>query len=192
MWPFGQKREASRLAAIPVGETRAVAVLTTVVSENVVTSPVSGLASALLQVDLLERVSPGHAGRQDGTLDDDFNHLGRATFGQVLILRDGDGDEISVVGGRARFEPSTQTGGNPITKVPPELVPFLRRATGRGVLCCREATLRTGDRVLLKAVVQPTLRVVTAGYRSGTNLSYVTRDDLAPVVLVEVVDAPAW
>ena len=71
-------------------------------------------------------------------------------------------------------------------------MPLLRKATGRGVVCYRELTLGTGDSVRLKAVVEPTTSVVASGYRSGTRRTYVARDDLAPVVLEEVFEAPPW
>jgi hypothetical protein len=192
MWPFGHEDVAQRLAQIPPGKAGAVAVRVTVISENVVTSPLTRLASAFLQIDLLERIAAERAGIQDGSLNDEYFVLGSAKHGQVLRLRDPDGDEVSVVAGRVRFEPSTTQGGQPVTDVPPGLAPYLRNATGRGILCMREHALREGDTVLLRAVVEPSLRVVPEGYRSGTSVHYLTRDDLAPVVLVEVVDVPEW
>ncbi|HSO34310.1 MAG TPA: hypothetical protein VLT33_17360 [Labilithrix sp.] len=193
MWPFGEEtKEARRLAAIPPGETGAVAVQMTVVSENVVISPLSGLASAFLQIDLLERLPMGQASGPAETLDDDCFVLGSAKHGDILRLRDDDGDEIRLVASRVRFEVSTGTAGQPIADIPVALAPFLKNATGRGILCAHEHALRKGDSVLLRAVVEPSLRVVPDGYRSGTKVTYVARDDLAPVVLVEVVDVPAW
>ena len=197
MWPFERKPIVTRLGAVPVGEAAAVVVLTSVVSSNVVTSPVSGISSALLQVELLERVPIGQGRTEafgaEGSLHDDFVSLGRATFGQVLVLRDQGGDEISLVVGRARFDVTTpRNGGTPIASVPAELVPFLRNASGRGVVCYREFPLLQGDKVLLRAVVEPSQAVVTGGYRSGSSLRYVARDDLGPVVLEEVIEAPAW
>ncbi len=168
MWPFGHDHVVQRLAAIPPGTTGAVAARVTVVSESSVVSPLSGLASAFLQVDLLER------------LIDEYVVLGSVKYGQVLRLRDCDGDEVSVVAAAVRFEPSTLLGGQPVTDILPELAPYLRNATGRGILCSREHALRTGDAVLLKAVVEP------------SRTRYLVRDDLAPVVLAEVVDVPVW
>ena len=71
-------------------------------------------------------------------------------------------------------------------------MPLLRRASGRGVVCYRELTLGTGEDVLLKAMVEPSRSVVASGYRSATRTTYVARDDLAPVVLEEVFEAPPW
>ena len=192
MWPFGHEQEARRLAQIAPGTHGAVAVRVTVVSDNVVISPLSGLASAFLQIDLLERLSLDRAGFQDNERDDEFFVLGSAKYGQVLTLRDGDGDEVSVVATRIRFEPATLIGGQPVAHVPAVLAPYLRNATGRGVICSREHALRTGDAVLLKAVIEPSPHVVPDGYRSGTAIRYLPRDDLAPVVLVEVLEVPAW
>ena len=134
----------------------------------------------------------GQAGGPAETLDDDGFVLGSARHGDILRLRDDDGDEISLVASRVRFEVSTVTAGQPITDIPVALAPFLKNATGRGVLCSQEHALRKGDSVLLQAVVEPSLRGGPDGYRSGAKVAYVARDDLAPVVLVEVVDLPAW
>ena len=196
MWPFEGKKVASSLGAI-AGEPGSVDVLTSVVSTNVVTSPVSGMQSALLQIELLERIEtqqrPLEAFGGDAEGLDYFASLGVALFGDVLVLRDAAGDEISIIASRARFEPTTPfNGGVPIARVPAELVPFLRRASGRGVVCYRELALLQGDKVRLTAVVEPSQSVIAAGYRSGTQLRYLARDDLGPVVLTEVIEAPGW
>jgi hypothetical protein len=190
MWPFGRKNVAARLGEVTRGEPGAVDVLTTVVSANVVTSPVSGMCSALLQIELLERV-PTQEGDGDAAIDR-FESLGIALFGDLLVLQDGAGDEISVVAGRARLDVANRHGGTTLTRVPAELVPFLRRATGRGAICYREFPLLEGDKVRLKAIVEPSQAVVTTGYRSGSKLRYLARDDLALVVLEEIFEAPEW
>lgn len=199
MWPFGRRKIATRLGAVGAGDAGPVEVLVSVVSPNVVTSPISGLQSALLQVELLERIAlaQGHgqafggAFGRDGGAYDEFVSLGLVLLGEILVLRDAHGDEISVVTGRARFESATpRNGGTPIDRVPAELVPLLRRASGRGIVCYREFLLVEGDKVRLKAVVEPSQVVVTSGYRSGATVRYLARDDLAPVVLEEVLELP--
>ncbi len=35
-------------------------------------------------------------------------------------------------------------------------------------------------------------RSAATGYRPGTRVAYVARDDLGPVVLAEVFETPAW
>ncbi len=195
MWPFGRKKVADRLGAVAVGEPMAVDVLTSVVSPNAVVSPVSGMRSALLQVELVERLPEeqrqnGAFSGGEGAVFDRFVSLGVALF---LVLRDRDGDEISVVAGRARLDAAaSRNGGTPLATVPAELVGFLRRATGRGVICYRELPLLEGDKVRLRAVVEPSQTVVTSGYRSGSKVRYLVRDDLAVVILEETVEAPAW
>lgn len=199
MWLFARKKVANRLGAVTTaGAPLAVDVLTTVVSPNAVRSPVSGLVSALLQIELVERV-PLDQGQAvafeggDGAGSDAFVSLGTALFGDIVILRDADGDEISVVSGRARFDAATpRNGGTPLATVPAELVGFLRRATGRGVVCYREFPLLEGDKVRLKATVEPSQSVVSSGYRSGTKVRYVARDDLALVILEEIFETPSW
>lgn len=131
------------------------------------------------------------AGGED--VSDRYDLLGTIVLGDVATLRDEDGDEITIVARRARIEPALpRRGGTPITRMPAEIVPLLQRATGRGVICYRELTLSTGDKLRLRAVVEPTQSIVADGYRSGTRVTYVARDDLEPVVLEEVFEAPAW
>jgi hypothetical protein len=201
MWPFGRKKVWNRLAAAGTAEARGepphpvlVETLTTIVSPANVVSPVSGMRACIVVIELVERVPLRQEyGAGDEIERDVYESLGFVVLGDVATLRDPDGDEITVVTRRARITPSQHArGGTPVSRVPAELVPFLSRATGRGVVCYRELTLGMGEKVLLKAVVEPTASVVPSGYRSGTRTTYVARDDLAPVVLEEVFEAPAW
>ena len=195
MWPFGRKKVWNRLAA--AGEPRTpvhVSVLTTIVSPSSVVSPFTGMRAGLLLVELVERIPLSNdqgAGGED--VSDRYDLLGTVVLGDVATLRDEDGDEITIVARRARIEPALpRRGGTPIMRMPAEVVPLLQRATGRGVICYRELTLSTGDKLRLRAVVEPTQSIVADGYRSGTRVTYVARDDLEPVVLEEVFEAPAW
>ena len=199
MWPFGRNNVAGRLAGTlgAAAEPYKVSVLTTIVSPISVTSPLTGLRAAMLHVELVERIPLAHQddmlmeGRRRDT--DLYESLGVVVFGDVVTLRDEDGDEITIVVGRARIEPQLpRHGGTPLSRVPPELVPMLAKASGRGVVCYRELTLGESDKIRLKAVVEPSQHVVASGYRSGTRLTYVARDDLAPVVLEEVAGAAGW
>ena len=200
MWPFGRKKVAARLAAASGGggagrEPVSVSVLTTIVSPGSVVSPLTGMHAAMILVEVLERIPliPSGQADQGDSVSDVFNLLGVVVLGDVVTLRDDDGDEINVVVGRAQLAPQLpRRGGTPVTRVPPEIVPILGRATGRGVVCYRELTLGQGEKVRLKAVVEPSQSVVMSGYRSGTRVTYVARDDLAPVVLEEVFEAPSW
>jgi hypothetical protein len=204
MWPFGRKKVWDRLAApfadaaaAPDGEpprTAAVSVLTTIVSPTTVTSPFTGLRAALVLLELLERIPVStDPGLEEQTMTDRFDVLGSVVLGDATTLRDADGDEITIAANRARIAPALpRTGGALIARMPPELVPLLPRAKGQGVLCYRELTLGVGDKLRLRAVVEPTRSVVADGYRSGTRTTYLARDDLAPVVLEEVFESPPW
>lgn len=187
-----------RLAAAAGGRSsgpREVSVLTTIVSADSVVSPMSGLRAALVDIEILERIrrSPGAArGSIEETDTDTFELLGTFVCGDVLTLRDEDDDEITIVARRARIDPQLSfRKGTPLTRVPPELAPLLSRATGRGVICYRELLLREGDKLRLKAVIEPSQSVVSNGYRSATRSSFVARDDLALVVLEEVSASPS-
>jgi hypothetical protein len=201
MWPFGRTKVWTRLAAASAAEAAGeprqpvpVAALTTIVSSPTVVSPFSGVRASIVVIELVERIPlanehrPGNEG-----VSDFYESLGTVVLGDVATLRDLDGDEITIVVRRARVELVTRAAGaTPLVRAPAEVVPLLRRATGRGVICYREVTLGPGEKILLKAAVEPSTSIVTTGDRSGTRTTYVTRDDLAPVVLVEVVDPPRW
>lgn len=162
--------------------------LTTIVSPNAVESPLDGTRAAILYVELLELLE-----LERGPTDEAYGSLGVVVLGDVVTLRDDDHDEIAIVARRARINPATpHARPAPLDEAPPELVPLLAKAKGRGLLCYRQVSLATNDRVLLTASVEPATSVVAAGYRSGTQRTYVARDDLEPVILDEVVAAPAW
>jgi hypothetical protein len=152
------------------------------------------MRAGLLLIELVERAPLSNeqgAGGED--VSDRYDLLGTVVLGDVATLRDEDGDEITIVARRARIEPALpRRGGTPVARVPAEVVPLLQRATGRGVICYRELALSTGDKLRLRAVVEPTQSVVADGYSEGTRVTYVARDDLEPVVLEEVFEAPAW
>jgi hypothetical protein len=203
MWPFGRKKVWDRLAAASAharnekaaeAEPVHVAVLTTIVSPPTVVSPFTGMRAGFIFVELVERIGlTNDQGAGGESVSDAYDVLGTVVLGDVVTLRDAGGDEITIVARRARIEPALpRRGGTPITRMPPEIVPLLQRATGRGVLCYRELTMSTGDKLRLRAVVEPTHSIVADGYRSGTRVTYRARDDLAPVVLEEVFEAPTW
>lgn len=190
MWPFGEKVAGRLSAALGARDPVKVSVLTTVVSPDTIMSPISGVRAAVIDIEILERIpASSNDSRESDT--DVYELLGTFVFGDLVTLRDEGGDEISIVVGRARIDPQLpRHGGHPLSRVPPEVVPLLARASGRGVVCYRELTLEDGDKVRLKATIEPSHTVVSSGYRSGTKSSYVARDDLAPVVLEEVFDSP--
>ena len=192
MWPFEDDKAWDRLAGGGSQEPFRVSVLTTLVSPPVAVSPFTGLRAGIVRVELVERM-PESSDSHTELVGSDYELLGSVVLGDVATLRDDDGDEITIMVRRASIRPASPgRGGTPITRMPPELVPLLPRATGRGVLCYRELPLSSGDRVRLRAVVEPTRSVVADGYRSGTRVTYLARDDLGPVVLEEVFDVPSW
>jgi hypothetical protein len=203
MWPFGREKVWDRLAAASAHgggkgggprEPVHVSVLTTIVSPSTVVSPFTGMRAGFLLVELVERIPVANdQGAGGEVLSDVYDLLGSVVLGDVVTLRDDDGDEITIVARRAQIKPALpRRGGTPITRMPPEIAPLLQRTTGRGVLCYRELTMSAGDKLRLRAVVEPTQSIVADGYRSGTRLTYLARDDLAPVVLEEVFETPAW
>jgi hypothetical protein len=194
MVPFEDKKTWNRLAGGGAAEPFQVSVITRLVSPSSVVSPFTGMRAGILQVELVERVPDSndpHA--RNGSVGDRYDSLGALVLGDVATLRDEAGDEIKIMVRRATIQPvSSRDGGTPIVRIPAEIVPLLGRATGRGVLCYRELALSDGDKVRLRAVIEPTRRVVADGDRSGTRVTYLARDDLAPVVLEELFDGPSW
>ena len=202
MWPFGEK-VASRLAGVRSGEGRSsapakVSVVTTIVSGGPVTSPVTGVRSAIIFLEVLERVAvtSGVGVEVDlgpGRESDRYETLGEVLLGDVATLRDEDGDEIAIVAGRARISPQLPRGGGTLlAQLPAELIPFARKATGRGALCYRELAFREGDKVRLRAVVEASASAAPMGSGSDAKRSYIVRDDLAPIVLEEMLAASSW
>ncbi|MDB4942875.1 MAG: hypothetical protein JWP97_2409 [Labilithrix sp.] len=184
MGPSGTTR-ASSLGAVREGESASVALTLRVASADAVVSPLTGLRSALLRIEILERFSRGHgADRGEGDIHE---VIGAVHHGDLLVLADEDGRELTLLARACELVPwMAEAGGQPLTTAPPEIVPLLRRATGRGLLCFRELSLRGGDLVRVTAVVEATRAVTASGYRDAAGLRYVARDDLAPVVLEEL------
>jgi hypothetical protein len=194
MWPFEDEKTWSRLAGGGSADPFHVSVITRLVSPSSVVSPFTGMRAGILHVELLERMPDSndpHA--RNAAVTPRYDSLGALVLGDVVTLRDEAGDAIDILVRRASIQPaSSRGGGTPVGRMPAELVPLLRRATGRGVLCYRELTLSAGDTLRLRAVVEPSRRIVAEGSRSGVRVTYVARDDLAPVVLEEVSDVSAW
>lgn len=204
MWPFEGKKIAARLGAASKSEAPGgteVSVVTSIVSPNLVVSPFTGIRAALIYLEVLERVSNMNEGFSAATLvssetsdRDAFFLLGSIVIGDLLTLRDEDGDEITVVARRSRIVPALpRTTGTPIEQAPAEIVPLMTRGSGRGTLCYHELPLSEGDKVKVTAWVEPSRTVVSAGYRSGSRVSYVAREDRDElVVLEEIFEVPSF
>jgi hypothetical protein len=196
MWRSGRRKVERRLAAASAsaapGEPARpveVSVLATVVSPGAVVSPLTGVRAAVVRLELLERLPAARGAPADL---ERYESLGVLVLGDLVTLRDDDGDEISLVARRATIQPAAPPQGAPeLGKVPAEMVPMLARARGQGVLCYRELALLTNDRVLMTAVIEASSSSSVAAYRAGPRKNYVARDDLAAVVLDEVVSSPA-
>jgi hypothetical protein len=147
-------------------------VIARVASGNDVVSPLSGVRAAFVQVELLEAA--------EGALES----LGAFILGDVVTLGVEDASiEIDIVARRAELRLlAPRTGGVRVEQVIPELVPLLARARG-GVLYCRERLVLHGERLRVRAHVE---RVE----RSPRTERLVVRDDLGPVTLDEVLEAP--
>jgi hypothetical protein len=177
VWPFTKTGAVGRLGAVLPGEPGAVELVATVVSPDATTSPLTGARCVFAYVELLEHL--GTDPQRIGSVEEEVA-LGAMVYGgDPFVLRDEHGDEVSLVARRVRVElASALHTRTPLEQVPAELIPFLRRASGRGAVCYRERALREGDKVRLEAVVE--------GHRSGTRVSYVVRDDLRPTYLKEL------
>ena len=134
-----------------------------VASPDVVTSPMTSRRAALHVVEVFEREGPIE------------RSVGSVVVGDTLTLRSDDDVAVTLVARRTRFvfglsSPSFGAA-TPLGRFPPELIPVMRKATGRGELSYREHPLVHGSAVLLRAVIE------TAGP------TLVVRDDLAPVIV---------
>jgi hypothetical protein len=169
----------------------AVELLVRVVSPNALTSPLTGTQAAALRCELVEIVErEGAASALDGAPFEvaEVALGGLVLSGELLVVADVDGDELSLIARRARFELARPPGSAvPLGEVPPELAPLLRNATGCGTMAYRELALRTGDKLRLRAIVEASRTLATEGDRHETRLRYIARDDLGAVV---IEDAP--
>lgn len=205
MWPFEGNEIASRLAAASKSEGPGgtqVSVVTTITSPNLAVSPFTGIRAALIYLEVLERVAHMNEGASaatflygsDGGDRDDYHLLGSIVIGDLVTLRDEDGDEITVVARRTRIVPALRrTTGTPIEQAPAEIVPLMSRGSGRGTLCYHELMLSEGDKLKVTAWVEPSRTVVSAGYRSGSRVTYVAREDRDELVLLEeIFESPSF
>jgi hypothetical protein len=179
-------------ASLPEGQGGAralpVEMLATIVSSNLTASPISNLRGAAIRVDLVERVTSGGQVVGHGAAPEAHVPVGSLVLGDLLVLRDRFGDELTLVVRRAQLAPLGQEAATPLAVVPAELVGVARAASGSGVLCYREHFFCEGDLVRFKAFVEPQRRAVS----HGDALVYVARDDLGPVILEAVFVAPVF
>jgi hypothetical protein len=189
MWPFAERSQ--RLEDL-VGPTRIDAVVR-VSSANSVTSPISGVKAAFVRLEALERVPRDTKSDRAGDAEDLFS-LGVVLLGDLVTLSLADSAiAIELPVRRATLRLVDQPAGViPVHRAVPELVPLFAQARRGGVLCQREHRVLCGDRLRLQAVVERTTSVVGVGYRSGAPERLVVRDDLAPVLLDEVLEAPSF
>jgi len=183
MWPFGRRGVVTRLAE--VDDHSEVEIVGTVCSPNAARSPITGERGAIIHVEVIERVQRDAAERRAlsaGPQRDDS--LGELIFGELVSLRDGDGTELSFIARRARFRFGTpRIAAQPLHEVPASLLPELRTRSGDGLLLYREHVVREGDQLRLQAIVEPAQHTAAHGYRTVPRVTFVTRDDLAPVFL---------
>jgi hypothetical protein len=183
MWPFGRKGVVTRLTGLE--ERTEVEILGTVLSGNAAVSPITGERGAIVHLEVLERIRRDKWERRTLRASPDRDDsLGELIFGELVMLRDEEGTELSFVARRARFRFSNpRRDVKRLPEIPPDLVPHLRRTTGEGVLLYREHIVREGDALRLQAIVEPAQHAAARGYRSTPRTTFVTRDDVAPVFL---------
>jgi len=193
MWPSAAK--PVRLEEL-VGPTP-LDVVTTVLSPDAVLGPVSGLAAAFVQVEVLERLpetSPGQLRSERVLSQGAYVSLGAVIFGDLVTLQldlEGGAATIDLVARRAELHllSAHERDATPVDHALPELVPLLSRAKQGGLLCQREHLVRSGARLRLRAVVERAGRAVASRHPSALAERLIVRDDLAPVRLDEVLDA---
>jgi hypothetical protein len=159
----------------------------TVVTENTVVSPLTGLRAAALRVTLLARRLPGkHPGTGEtvglggGGGPDVFTRIGDVWYGETLVIADAEGREVVVATAGLGLRAATvDRGATPLgTSPPPELAPLLASAAD-ALVCYRESLVMHGARVRLRAMVFP------AGPKR-----WETRPEAGPVTLTEIGPAP--
>jgi hypothetical protein len=165
-----------------------------VVGDDSLVSPFTGMPAAALVVVLTQRRTVG-SGDSRGHETTVFDLLGSSILGETLRLRpEGSPVEIDVPVASIRFRHPPEHLGMLLLEraLPPSLEPLAHAANGEGPLYFRETTLRAGDRVRLRATVEPSTRFMPSGYREQARRVLVTRPALAPVELEELLDVPAW
>ncbi len=174
-----------RLNLEDIGGPTAIDVLARVASPNDVVSPITGARGACIRVEVFERRDPSAPVRPDEL-------LGTVVLGDLVSVSiDLEGHEVTttsvdVVVRRAELRfTSPATSPEVLEMAAPELVPILRTQRGGGVIFYAERRIRCGEDLRLRAVVE---RGASADRRErGARL--ILRDDLAPVVLDEVLPA---
>jgi hypothetical protein len=158
--------------------------LTRVESPDDVRSPVSGRSAAFVHVEVVEQLSGVSAHEAS---------LGSVIFGDLLTLSI-EGEKVlmvDIVVRRATFRPIRPRVGSPLVHIPSELVPVVSRSRG-GTLAHYEHLVMHGNRLRLHAIVESADPPGRAG-----SPRLIVRNDLAPVVLDEVLEdprthIPAW
>jgi hypothetical protein len=186
MWPFGRKGVATRLADIE--DRTEVELAVTVVSPNAIASPMSGVGAAFLSIEVLERLAENDFARRGAfrPRGPAYESLGEAVLGDVVVVRDAEGNELSLIARRVRFRFAGEMPDvKPLANVPEAIARSIRSTEDRGPLVYREVPIREGDRIRVQAFVEPALHAITLGYRSAPKLTFAICDDVAPV-FVEV------
>lgn len=169
------RRRLERRFVVPAsGEPAEVYVEGRVRSPNVVTSPITGEAGALLFLELFE--ATGFR----------FEPVGMTVLGDLLAIADEGGAELTLVAHRAHFQSSAiDHAPSPLEHLPPELAAVATRAKGAGPLSYYETWFREGDAVRVRAFIEATSSVVLSGYRDAPAVRYVARDDLGIIEIEE-------
>lgn len=156
------RRRAHDLASVD-GPTR-VELEVRVGSPDVVVSPVTGTAAALVRWSLLEERTV-HAGRGGGS-ERSYHVLARGLYGDAPLVLAAEGKGIEVPVETVRWvlieDPDD---GQLLVDVPPSLRAVVASIATDRTLAYREAYLRQGDRVLLTATLERIRADAGRGYR---------------------------
>ncbi len=153
---------------------------------NLMTSPITGMTGALIEVGLLDWLSlttdGGAAG--PGSIER-FTRLGSVLYGAELTVADARGTTLFIPGPAIkRFVPLTNRG-LPVEKpLPPELASLAR--ISRHVLAYQESLVREDDKVRVVGTVRLGAGIERSGYRDVPTQRLVAAES-EPLTLYEML-----
>jgi hypothetical protein len=196
MWAF--RRRVTTLARVEA--PTAVDLVTTIVSPDQVTSPFTGRAAAAIHFEVFEVAlgwrggikehreiviaTAGQFSPNDYEAGPRWRSLGAAVVGDSILLRTDDGSQLTANARHAEvhYERPTDEGRCSASALL-ELGSLFERPSEGVRLWFRERRLCNGDRVRLRATVEPAPGIVSTEYRSHAAPAFATRGDLAAIKL---------
>jgi len=185
---FAWLKHLVRSHELPVdpAEPVRVDVVARVLSPNVVTSPMTGMSAALVEVGLLDWLSLNTDGGAAGPGSiEHFTRLGSVVYGAELTVADARGTTLFIPAPAIkRFVPLTNRGLRVEKPLPPELVPFTR--TSQHVLAYQESLVRENDNVRIVGTVRLGAGIERSGYRDAPTQKLVAAES-EPLTLYEML-----